>query len=90
MYGLNYRGKTVAGVLAMLAKRGITVPQWRVQRAGQCYTESRRSVPRDWLVYDAVPWAPGQVLLWAAKTLPVPMCSPVRVSPSPSRSASAG
>ena len=29
-------------------------------------------MPGNWLVYDAVPWAPGQVLLWAAKTLPVP------------------
>jgi len=90
MHGLHYQGKTVAAVLAMLAKRGITVPQWRVQRAGQCYMEVRRSVPGTWLVYNAVPWAPGQVLLWAAKTLPVPMCSGVRVSPSPSPSASAG
>jgi hypothetical protein len=90
MYGLHYQGKTVAAVLAMLAKRGISVPQWRVQRAGQCFMESRRSVPGNWLVYDAVPWAPGQVLLWAAKTLPVPMCSGVRVSPSPSPSSSAG
>jgi hypothetical protein len=88
MYGLHYQGKTVAAVLAMLAKRGITVPQWRVQPAGQCFMESRRSVPGDWLVYDAVPWAPGQVLLWAAKSLPVPMCSAVRVSPSPSPSGS--
>jgi hypothetical protein len=87
MYGLHYQGKTVAAVLAMLARRGVTVPQWRVQRAGQCYVDSRRTVPGNWLVYGAVPWAPRQVLLWAAKTLPVPMCAPVRGSPAPSPSA---
>jgi hypothetical protein len=39
-------------------------------------------------VYEAVPWAPGQVLLWAAKTLPVPACTPsVRATPGPSPSA---
>jgi hypothetical protein len=87
MHGLDYRGKTVAAVLAMLARRGFTVPQWRVQREGQCYMEARRSVPADWLVYDAVPWAPGQVLLWAAKTLPVPACTPTPgASPAPSPS----
>jgi hypothetical protein len=90
MHGLHYQGKTVAAVLAMLAKRGVTVPQWRVQPAGQCSVEARRTVPGNWLVYQAVPWAPGQVVLWAAKTLPVRMCSGVRVSPSPSPSASAG
>ena len=89
MHGLHYLGKSVAAVLAMLAKRGVTVPQWRVQRAGQCYVDARRSVPGNWLVYNAVPWAPGQVVLWAAKTLPVPMCSGVRVTPSPSPSAAA-
>jgi hypothetical protein len=89
LHGLHYIGKTVAAVLAMLARRGVTVPQWRVQRAGQCYVDARRTVPGNWLVYNAVPWAPGQVLLWAARALPVPMCSGVRVSPSPSPSAAA-
>jgi hypothetical protein len=83
MHGLHYEGKTVAAVLAMLAKRGVSVPQWRVQRGGQCYTDVRRTVPGNWLVYQAVPWAPGQVLLWAAKTLPVGDCTPVPGSPAP-------
>jgi hypothetical protein len=86
MHGLHYQGKTVAAVLAMLARRGYTVPQYRVQRAGQCYMEVRRTVPGTWLVYDAVPWAPAQVLLWAGKTPPVTDCAPVRVSPAPSPS----
>ena len=86
MHGLYYQGKTVSAVLAMLAKRGITVPQYRVQRAGQCYMEVRHTVPGNWRVYDAVPWAPGQVLLWAGKTLPVQDCAPVPASPAPSPS----
>lgn len=92
MHGMHFAGKTVASVLAMLARRGVTVPQWRVQRTGQCYTEIRRTVPGDWLVYQAVPWAPGQVLLWAAKSLPLPACTPVPGTPVPSAApkASAG
>jgi hypothetical protein len=92
MYGLRYQGKTVAAVLAMLAKRGFTVPQYRVQRAGQCFMEVRRTVPGNWIVYDATPWAPGQVLLWAGKTPPVTACAGVRTSPSasPSPTGSAG
>ena len=81
MHGLHFAGKTAAQVEAMLARRGVTVAQWRVQRGGQCYTESRRTVPGSWRVYQAVPWAPGQVLLWASKTLPVPACTPVPGSP---------
>ncbi|MFZ0049002.1 MAG: hypothetical protein WAL16_24405 [Streptosporangiaceae bacterium] len=81
MHGLDFAGKTAAQVEAMLARRGVTVAQWRVQRGDQCYTESRRSVPGSWRVYQAVPWAPGQVLLWAGKTLPVPVCAPRAGSP---------
>jgi hypothetical protein len=86
MHGLHYVGKTVAAVLGMLAARHVTVPQWRVQNA-RCYTDSRRTVPDSWYVYQAVPWAPGQVLLWASRTWPVTGCqaparSPV-ATPSP-------
>ncbi len=81
MHGLDFAGKTAAQVEAMLARRGVTVAQWRVQRGDQCYTESRRSVPGSWRVYQAVPCAPGEVLLWAGKTLPVPGCTPRAGSP---------
>jgi hypothetical protein len=81
LYGLHYQGRSVAAVLAMLARRGVTVPQWRVQRAGQCYTEARLEVPPTWVVYQAVPWAPGQILLWAARTVPVPACTPTPGQP---------
>jgi hypothetical protein len=90
MHGLRFEGKTVAAVLAMLARRGITVPSWRVERTTGCYTDVRRSVPGNWLVYQAVPWAPGEVLLWAAKTLPVRTCAPTPGTPVPSASPTGG
>ncbi|HUC27218.1 MAG TPA: hypothetical protein VMA73_31370 [Streptosporangiaceae bacterium] len=90
MHGLRFVGKTVATVLAMLARRGVTVPQWRVQRTNGCLTVSRHTVPRSWYVYQAVPWAPGQVLLWASSTWPAGTCTPSAgqpvASPSPSPS----
>jgi hypothetical protein len=89
MHGLNYVGKTVAAVLAMLAARHVTVAQWRVQNLS-CYTGSRRTVPGSWLVYQAVPWAPGQVLLWASRTWPVPACHPPAGTPVASRSPAPG
>jgi hypothetical protein len=87
MHGLNFVGKTVASVLSMLAKRHVTVPQWRVQNQ-HCYTGSRRAVPSNWYVYDAVPWAPGQVLLWASRSWPVSACKPAAGTPVPVPSAS--
>jgi hypothetical protein len=86
MHGLNFVGKTVAQVLAMLARRGVTVPQWRVQRAGQCYIESRRTVPGNWYVSQAIPWAPGQVLLFASQTRAITFCQAVPRSPVPTAS----
>jgi hypothetical protein len=86
MHGLPFQGKTVAAVVAMLARRGITVATWRVQRSPDCFMEVRHSVPGNWLVYEAVPWAPGQVMLSAAKTLPVPGCVPSPGGPTPSKS----
>ncbi|HSR87123.1 MAG TPA: hypothetical protein VLM11_23315 [Streptosporangiaceae bacterium] len=90
MHGLPFQGKTVAAVLAMLARRGVTVAFWRVQLPAACYTEELRSVPGDWLVYQAVPFAPGEVVLWAAKALPVPACTPTPGAPTPSASPTAG
>lgn len=65
MHGLNYQGKTVAAVLAMLAVRHVTVARYRYQGANQdiCGTLPGH-IPGDWRVNGADPWAPGQVLLW--------------------------
>jgi hypothetical protein len=75
MHGLHYVGKTVSQVLAMLARRGVTVAQWRAQRGTSCYTASPRTVPGSWHVTSAIPWAPGQVLLSVSRTWPPASCN---------------
>jgi hypothetical protein len=66
MHGLDYVGKRVSTVLAMLARRHVTVPTYRddgrALRPGQ--------VPGNWYVYDAIPWAPNQVLLAVGSARP--------------------
>jgi hypothetical protein len=93
MHGLNYRGRTVPAVLAMLRARHVSVPQYRVVNAqgAPCDTTVPRSIPPTWLVYDADPWAQGQVLLWVGPRAgsPAPHCSgggapQPAASPSPS------
>lgn len=98
MHGLSYQGKTVAAVLATLAARHVTVAQYRYQGANQdmCGTLPGH-IPGGWLVNNADPWAPGQVLLWVGPPAggtqprcasngiqaPVPKASPTGVVPSP-------
>lgn len=98
MHGLNYQGKTVAAVLAMLAARHVTVARYRYQGASQdvCGTLPGH-IPGGWRVNGADPWAPGQVLLWvgpptagshprcAGKGIqtPSPKASATSVVPSP-------
>ena len=90
MHGLRFVGRTVDAVLRLLARRDVTVPQWRVQRARGCLTVSRRTLPGNWYVYQAVPWAPGQVLLWASSTWPLSACTYSAGTPNPSASPGAG
>lgn len=91
MHGLTYDGKTVAQVLALLRRRHVTVPSYRVA-SSPCHEAIRRSVPLSWRVYSAVPWASGQVLLWASKTWPVPLQGSCGLSgqPQPKPTGSAG
>jgi hypothetical protein len=65
MHGLHYQGQTVAAVLTMLHGRHVTVPQYRADPGRFCHPLPRR-VPSSWIVYDADPWAAGQILLWVA------------------------
>ena len=84
MHGLNYQGKTVAAVLAMLRARHVTVAAVRSMNACQ---KVPAHIPGIWRVYQADPWAPGQVLLWvgragahcsgAAAGKPTPKASPM-------------
>jgi hypothetical protein len=100
MHGMHFRGRTVAAVLAMLRKRHVTVPVFRYtfKNIGKLLRPGK--VPGTWYVYDADPWAPGQVMLWVGPTrspasgqggrassgLPAPV--PSRSAPVPSPSAS--
>jgi hypothetical protein len=59
MYGLNWRGQTVATVLAMLRPRHVTA-LFQLESTG---TMLGPQVPATWYVDDGVPWAPGEVLL---------------------------
>jgi hypothetical protein len=63
------QGRTVAQVLAMLRQRDVTVPIYTWSKQG-------RQVPRTWYVYDAVPWAPQQVMLFVGPAWPPPPGSP--------------
>jgi hypothetical protein len=64
LHGVAFRGRTVAAVEALLRARHTTVPQFRAMSSGVTNELTPRQVPGDWHVYDAVPWAAGQVLLF--------------------------
>ena len=66
MHGLNYRAKSVSAVLAMLRARHVTVPQYRWVNGNVGKVLGPTQVPGGWQVSNAIPWAPGQVLLFVA------------------------
>ncbi|MCO6007518.1 hypothetical protein NE236_21295 [Actinoallomurus purpureus] len=73
MHGMTYRGRTVAEVLAMLKKRGVTVPQYRYEAADGDNAPYQNGVPpakvqQGWFVHDADPWAQNQVVLFVGPT----------------------
>ena len=74
MHGMRVTGHTVAQVLATLRHRGISVPLFNYAHQG--YARNLRSVPGTWFVYDAVPWAPRQVLLFVGPTRTQPKPGP--------------
>jgi hypothetical protein len=62
MHGMHVQGQTVARVVAGLAARHATVA-WFSNNG-----RPLRHVPGGWFVYDAVPWAPQQVMLFVGPT----------------------
>ena len=80
MHGMRARGLTVSQVLALLRGRGVSVPVFNYLRPGGA--RNARHVPGRWFVYDATPWAPGEVMLFVgpARTQP-PMGAAQPVSP---------
>lgn len=90
LHGMRVTGRTVAQALAALRHRGVSVPLFDVIRRG--YARHLRSVPGTWFVYDAVPWASQQVMLFVgpARKQPNPGApQPVHGKPAPSASPTA-
>jgi hypothetical protein len=82
LHGLIYRNHTVADVLSMLARRHVTVPQWRCHPGVPTKAKAipnpclggrpAGQVPRNWYVIEASPWAANQVLLIVSPVRPGP------------------
>jgi hypothetical protein len=64
LHCLDIRGMTVAQALKAIKTRGQTAPVFHVDRAGGADNLGKDRVPDGWFVYDALPWAKGEVLLW--------------------------
>jgi hypothetical protein len=81
MHAMTIKGKTVAQVVAQLRARHVSVARFNVEsRTG---STNAHSVPDGWYVYDAVPWAPGEVLLFVGRTLHEPVQAPAKGTPVP-------
>ncbi|MGH3205055.1 MAG: hypothetical protein ACRDP5_23845 [Streptosporangiaceae bacterium] len=88
MHGLHFVGDTVAQVLAMLRERHVTVPVFNYDAPNGGRNVSH--VPGTWYVYDANPWAPGQVMLMVGPTRTQPENqAPQPGTPVPSPTSSA-
>ena len=66
MHGMTVKGKTVTEVVAQLHARHVSVADFNVE--GRTGNTNVHSVPGGWYVYDAVPWAPGEVMLFVGPT----------------------
>lgn len=83
MHGMTVKGKTVTEVVAQLHARHVSVAYFNVE--GRTGNTNVHSVPGGWYVYDAVPWAPGEVMLFVGSTPHEPSTgAPVPANPVPS------
>lgn len=92
LHGLRFRGLKISAVLALLRGRHVTAPVFHVTTAqGEGKLVSPSKVPMNWYVYDADPWAPGQVMLWVGQSRrPAPGRAPSPGQPVPSPAPSSG
>ena len=72
MYGMSITGETVSRVLAQLQARHVTVPVFDYLKTNGATHLRPGQVPGSWCVYGAVPWAPGQVMLFVGPTAKQP------------------
>jgi hypothetical protein len=83
MHGMTVKGKTVTEVVAQLHARHVSVAYFNVE--GPTGNTNVHSVPGGWYVYDAVPWAPGEVMLFVGSAPHEPSTgAPVPANPVPS------
>jgi len=82
MHGMTIKGKTVAEVVAQLRARHVSVALYNEQ--GRNGYVNVHSAPGGWYVYDAVPWAPGEVMLFVGPTARQPVSKPAPGTPVPS------
>jgi hypothetical protein len=73
LHGLHIAGRRVGAVLAMLRTRHVTVAEyncssWLAANCGRSARVRGHRVLLTWFVYEADPWAPGQVMLIVGKT----------------------
>jgi hypothetical protein len=78
MYGMQFKGDRVSQVLGQLSQRDVTVPHYNYNHDN--YAKLLNSVPDSWYVYDAVPWADDQVMLFVGPVWPQPAAA---AAPSP-------
>ncbi|POM26568.1 hypothetical protein BTM25_09690 [Actinomadura rubteroloni] len=64
MHGMTFRKRPVAEVLAALAKRHVTVPEYRYMVGNESKVAYPGQIPGTWYVHDAALWAAGQVMLF--------------------------
>lgn len=67
LHGVRYAGHTVVWVLAVLRARRVTVAQYRLDTTRGANEISPARVSPDWRVTSAIPWAPGQMLLFVTR-----------------------
>jgi hypothetical protein len=89
LYGLDIAGRRLSAVLAMVRERHVSVAEYQFMtpRRGGVLA---RHVPLNWFVYNADPWAPGQVLLFVGKTRHQVYYAGHRVAGAPSPTPSPG
>ncbi len=88
LYGLRIDGRHVGTVLRLLRTRHQTVGVYNITTSAG--GKLVHHVPLSWFVYEADPWAPGQVMLFADPTRrppPVPVPSSGQPQPTPTRAA---
>jgi hypothetical protein len=84
LHGLTFAGDTVTQVLALLRARHVTVGVYNFDKQGYGGVNVHH-VPGSWYVYDAIPWAPGQVMLFVGPTRTQPPAGPPQPGiPTPS------